>query len=110
MSYRRASAAVASLKAAAETARNRDVSARNLAHEVSIPEGAGAGLRRRQLPSKVSMTIMRPPQQGQMHTGLSGAGASALPASFLLDAGASMASRMRMAVRLSARVPLARSP
>jgi hypothetical protein len=111
MSCRRASAAVACLKAAAEAASDWGASALVLAHDVPIPAGAVACLRRRrQLPSKVSTMSMRPPQQGQMRTGLPGADASSLPASFLLDAGASMASRVRMVARLSARTPLASSP
>ena len=66
---RRASAAVTCLEGAAESASDWDRSVRSGAHDVSMPAGAGAGLRRRQLPSKVSITSMRPPQHGQKRTG-----------------------------------------
>ena len=107
--YLRASAAVACLEAAAEGASDWDRSVCSRAHDVSVPAGAGAGLRRRQLPSKVSMMSMRPPQQGQRRIGAA-ARASAPAACLRLDTGAAMARRMRIVARLSARTPLARSP
>ena len=44
--------AVAGMKAAAKTGGNRGGSASDKGHDVSIPAGAGAGLRRRQFPRR----------------------------------------------------------
>ena len=56
------------------------------------------------------MMSMWAPQQGQGRSGGATAGASALLACFLADAGAAMAIRIRIVARLSAREPLARRP
>jgi hypothetical protein len=110
LSRGRVSAAVACLRAAAKADSNWSGIACAVAHDVSIPAGFGGVLRRGHLPSKVSIMSMRPPQQGQMRTGIPKAGASALSASPALDTGAAMASKARMVARFSARAPLARSP
>ncbi len=77
-------------------------------HELSMPSGGG-WVRGLQPGSKVSMTIMRPPQHGQV---CASAGSSALSVSVLsaLQLACGTASNSRALAIFFAREPLASSP
>ncbi len=83
--------------------------ARLAGHELSMPKEGLVGAVRGAAPrSKTSIGIMRPPQQGQVIAGLTGASASGLASA--AGGGAGTSSRARALARLAARAALANRP
>jgi len=82
-------------------------------HEVSILIAAGAGVGRcfgSQPRAKVSMMIMRPPQQGHGRCSTRGSSSAAAPHVSGCSERDGTASNLRACAMLAARLPLASSP